>query len=63
MVYPKPRITFAFVFKHHWKLVFVPIAFYTGKAIDEHFELKCTKFRDKSGLYGFQVKEGDPPSW
>ena len=24
---------------------------------------RCNRFRDKSGMFGGNVKEGDPPSW
>ncbi|KAG6443208.1 hypothetical protein O3G_MSEX002736 [Manduca sexta] len=37
--------------------------FFIGKYLDDQETLRMTNFRDKSALYGGNVKEGDPPSW
>ncbi|CAK1588049.1 unnamed protein product [Parnassius mnemosyne] len=37
--------------------------FFIGKFLDDQETLRMTNFRDKSCLYGGNVKEGDPPSW
>jgi len=34
-----------------------------GKYIDDQEKLRSTSFRDKSVLFGGNVKPGDPPSW
>ena len=47
-------------------------AFWTGTVtaislvcndLDQLERDRCSKFRDKSGMFGGNVKEGDPPSW
>ncbi|XP_050684275.1 NADH dehydrogenase [ubiquinone] 1 beta subcomplex subunit 1 [Leptidea sinapis] len=42
----------------------VPISgFLFGKYLDDQETLRLTNFRDKSALYGGNVKECDKPSW
>ena len=31
--------------------------------LDQKERDRCNRFRDKSGMFGGNVKEGDPPSW
>ena len=31
--------------------------------LDQKERDRCNRFRDKSGMFGGKVKEGDPPSW
>nr|ABM55404.1 putative secreted salivary protein [Xenopsylla cheopis] len=45
-----------------WMLL--PLAgFYLGKMLDDSETNRMTLFRDKSALFGGNVKPGDPPSW
>ncbi|CAK9802609.1 hypothetical protein ANTPLA_LOCUS3243 [Anthophora plagiata] len=34
-----------------------------GKYCDKKVSLSMTRFRDKSALYGKELKPGEPPSW
>ncbi|XP_045531094.1 uncharacterized protein LOC123718534 [Pieris brassicae] len=47
-----------------YMLFAVPLTgFFIGKYIDDQETLRMTNFRDKSALFGGNVKEGDAPSW
>lgn len=37
--------------------------FLIGSYLDHLENLRMTKFRDRSALYGRQLKEGEQPSW
>lgn len=39
------------------------LALTVGGYLEREDDLRNTKFRDKSALYGGTVKPGDPPSW
>lgn len=39
------------------------LGFFIGKFLDDQETLRMTRYRDKSALFGGNVKEGDPPSW
>ncbi|KPJ10272.1 hypothetical protein RR48_08932 [Papilio machaon] len=44
--------------------VAIPLTgFFIGKFLDDQETLRMTSFRDKSCLYGGNVKDGDPPTW
>lgn len=42
---------------------FVFVGFGFGAYLDYKETLRLTLFRDKSALYGRQLKEGESPSW
>lgn len=37
--------------------------FFLGWQMDRSEVLRMTRFRDKSALYGRELKEGEAPSW
>lgn len=39
------------------------IGFFIGDYLDKKEDLRMTRFRDKSSLYGRTLKEGEKPSW
>ncbi|XP_032677280.1 NADH dehydrogenase [ubiquinone] 1 beta subcomplex subunit 1 [Odontomachus brunneus] len=53
--------------KHIWKIywtLIIPITFYyVGHKIDLMETERMSMFRDKSALYGRELKPGEPPSW
>lgn len=51
-------------FNKYWALFIPPICgYYFGKYLDDEERARSTTFRDKSALFGGNVKEGDPPTW
>lgn len=58
-----PRIPVSMVFRELAPALLAIPLFLTGKYIDDLETLRYTRFRDKSALYGGQLKPGDPPSW
>jgi len=47
-----------------YKLALIPFAgFLIGHIFDKIQEKRMTTFRDKSALYGRELKPGEPPSW
>jgi len=42
---------------------FPMLGFFIGKYLDDQETLRMTRFRDKSALYGRELKEGEQPSW
>lgn len=51
------------IWKMYWVLVFPFTGFLIGHKIDKLDNEKMTMFRDKSALYGRELKPGEPPSW
>ncbi|KAI4482886.1 hypothetical protein M0804_008739 [Polistes exclamans] len=44
--------------------IVIPISgFIFGSILDHYDNLRLTKFRDKSALYGRELAPGEPPSW
>ena len=41
----------------------VTVATVVCNDLDQNERDRCNRFRDKSGMFGGKVKEGDPPSW
>lgn len=62
-LYPKPRISFSFAYSQLKFLLLVPPAYLFGRWLDNLCNYRMIRFRDKSALFGGEVKEGDPPSW
>ncbi len=51
-------------FNKHWIGYLIPIAgYYFGKYLDDSERDRSISYRDKSALFGGNVKPGDPPSW
>ncbi|XP_020298697.1 NADH dehydrogenase [ubiquinone] 1 beta subcomplex subunit 1 [Pseudomyrmex gracilis] len=53
--------------RHIWPkylmLIFPFTGFMIGYKLEKAEALRLTKFRDKSALYGRELKPGEPPSW
>jgi len=47
----------------YWTLIFPFAGFMIGHKIDKMETERMTMFRDKSALYGRELKPGEPPSW
>ncbi|KAH0946486.1 hypothetical protein HN011_011747 [Eciton burchellii] len=51
------------IWKIYWTLIFPVMGFCLGHKIDLMETERMTLFRDKSALYGRELKPGEPPSW
>ncbi|XP_014483581.1 PREDICTED: NADH dehydrogenase [ubiquinone] 1 beta subcomplex subunit 1 [Dinoponera quadriceps] len=51
------------IWKMYWWLILPFGGFYIGHQIDLMETKRMTMFRDKSALYGREMKPGEPPSW
>ncbi|KYN34095.1 NADH dehydrogenase [ubiquinone] 1 beta subcomplex subunit 1 [Trachymyrmex septentrionalis] len=51
------------IWKMYWTLIFPFAGFMIGHKIDKMETERMTTFRDKSALYGRELKPGEPPSW
>jgi len=49
----------------YWPVIFGPafLGYLIGKKIDDVEKDRSTTFRDKSSLFGGNVKPGEDPSW
>lgn len=51
------------IWKLYWTLVFPLTGFLIGYKLDLMETERMTMFRDKSALYGRELKPGEPPTW
>ncbi|EFN83820.1 NADH dehydrogenase [ubiquinone] 1 beta subcomplex subunit 1, partial [Harpegnathos saltator] len=49
--------------KMYWTLIFPITGFFLGYKFDRLETERMTMFRDKSALYGREMKPGESPSW
>ena len=58
-----PKITLSMIWHSHKPLLVIIPALVIGHFFDVVERERLIRFRDKSALFGGQVKPGDPPSW
>ncbi|XP_011259836.1 NADH dehydrogenase [ubiquinone] 1 beta subcomplex subunit 1 [Camponotus floridanus] len=51
------------MWKYYWPLIFPFAGFMIGHKLDHMESERFSMFRDKSALYGRELKPGEPPSW
>ncbi|KAL0118330.1 hypothetical protein PUN28_009165 [Cardiocondyla obscurior] len=51
------------IWKLYWTLIFPFTGFMIGRKLDSLETERLSGFRDKSALYGRELKPGEPPSW
>ncbi|KAL2751709.1 NADH dehydrogenase ubiquinone 1 beta subcomplex subunit 1 [Vespula maculifrons] len=56
-------ITFKYLLNNYFPFALPITGFLIGSYLDHQENLRLTKFRDKSALYGREVASGQPHSW
>ncbi|XP_029902908.1 NADH dehydrogenase [ubiquinone] 1 beta subcomplex subunit 1 isoform X1 [Myripristis murdjan] len=56
-------VNFATFARDHWVNILVPIGFVIGWYLDKQQDQKLTAFRNKSALYGRELKPGEEVTW
>lgn len=56
-------VSHAHIWKLYWTLIFPISGFLIGHKLDLMETERMTMFRDKSALFGRELKPGEPPSW
>ncbi|XP_077254542.1 NADH dehydrogenase [ubiquinone] 1 beta subcomplex subunit 1 [Temnothorax americanus] len=51
------------IYKLYWTLIFPITGWMIGHKLEKLETERMTMFRDKSALYGRELKPGEPPSW
>ncbi|XP_047357945.1 NADH dehydrogenase [ubiquinone] 1 beta subcomplex subunit 1 [Vespa velutina] len=56
-------ITFKYLLNVYYPLILPITGFIIGSYLDNQEDLRLTKFRDKSALYGRELAPGESHSW
>ncbi|XP_025996049.1 NADH dehydrogenase [ubiquinone] 1 beta subcomplex subunit 1 [Solenopsis invicta] len=57
------KLSHKHIWKMYWTLIFPFAGFMIGYKLERMETERMTMFRDKSALYGRELKPGEPPSW
>lgn len=56
-------VNFLALARDHWTNIFLPLGFAIGWYLDKRQDEKLTTFRNKSLLYGRELKPGEEMTW